>query len=228
MSSLTLSQRHNSELIIQRMRRDVEECGKRKLSALANLLQRRIDDAVARLADADKADEILVAAEHALSEATTAHRRAQAAYEGCSLDRETALRLRDDLEHARQVLAIRQRERDAAASHAIAPLSKVLNYRKDAARDAAARTVEAVVVAMIAGRETIDGIDKEPSPEAALWEEFFAARAIESYEKRVTRQDHFARPVEQLAAFFRARKASVEHRKWKLEKELAALTAAGV
>jgi hypothetical protein len=212
----------DAENVIRNARRDLAEAQKFGIGALAVLLQKRIDEWAGIVATADSAFEALARAEAAEQAAVAEHDRAARAHGAGSLDRSEALRLRDDLECARQTLGIRKSEAAAARSLAIAPLGAVVKHRRDPHRERASLVVEAVVASSLAGR-VADGIDQTPDPEAALWEQLFAARELALYTKRIGRTHPFARPVEQLAALFASRARSIEHRRARLESELRAI-----
>lgn len=194
--------------------------GAEELIKMLTTRHEALEDAIRRV---DEAEPAAVQAIQRDEEARAAAARARAALEIGSLDRDEALRLRDDFEHATQVARIRARERKEAEAHAASPLAKV--RLKSAGRRQAQLICEGLMTAFLEGR-TPDNIDKQPSPEIAAWEPLFQKRVLEQYRQAMQAKHGtmypFAYPVERLEQAFAARRRLVETRRAALVRDLAA------
>lgn len=141
------------------------------------------------------------AAEVALEKATGAQVRG-------SLDREEALRLAGDIEHARQVLRIREREKDLAQSIAGYQNGKMGDafawMKPNSPRAIAKKNVQRIATEALGGNVSDAAVEAPADELTKMWEALWSYRALKSYKPNAE-----SLPVEALRAVFNARRDPV-------------------
>lgn len=170
--------------VADRLKADLEEARKRPgCEALAALLEERLKPMAETLTFGGQRKEMLHNAHVALTEAKAEYQRTQEV--PCSLDRETALRRRDDIEHAMNILIVREREVAEARAADDNPLLPVTRYQQDPHRAKAAEVARSMAEQALRNDGPVTQPDPAKTPdEQALWETFFFARELEAYAAR--------------------------------------------
>lgn len=127
---------------------------------------------------------VLAEAEAKWRAATAEVERASARHFAGDVDRDAAIRARDDLDAARSALIVRTRERDEARTGASRPLQRILKagHEDRQARQEAERVIGSIATQCQRGRATIEQGDPAKTPiDQCRWEPFAAARELAAY-----------------------------------------------
>lgn len=170
--------------VAARIKADIDEARKYpNCEALVSMLEERHAPMADVIANAGHRNELRHLAWGRVSEAKKALDDANSV--PCSLDREAALRRRDDVECAQQAVIVREAEARRAVDDAIEPLKPVMRHKRNAHREAASELARSMAEFCVRS----DGTPPQPDPaktppEQVLWEAFFFARELENYVQR--------------------------------------------